>query len=128
MRKLTLLILAAGKGTRLKSTLPKVLHQLAGKSLIEHVVEAAGPLNPSATCVVVGYEAARVESTLSDRSFQFAVQKPQLGTGHAVQVAGAFWKFNEGDLSALSRTKTRRMKSAASPKSTQGSIVLSLLI
>ena len=41
MRKLTLLILAAGKGTRLKSTLPKVLHQLAGKSLIEHVVEAA---------------------------------------------------------------------------------------
>ena len=62
MRKLTLLILAAGKGTRLKSTLPKVLHQLAGKSLIEHVVEAASPLNPSATCVVVGYEAARVQS------------------------------------------------------------------
>ena len=102
MRKLTLLILAAGKGTRLKSTLPKVLHQLAGKSLIEHVVEAAGPLNPSATCVVVGYEAARVESTLSHRSFQFAVQKPQLGTGHAVQVAGAFWKPNEGDLLVLS--------------------------
>ena len=102
MRKLTLLILAAGKGTRLKSTLPKVLHQLAGKSLIEHVVEAAGPLNPSATCVVVGYEAERVESTLSHRSFQFAVQKPQLGTGHAVQVAGAFWKFNEGDLLVLS--------------------------
>jgi len=102
MRKLTLLILAAGKGTRLKSTLPKVLHQLAGKSLIEHVVEAAGPLNPSATCVVVGYEAARVESTLSHRSFQFAVQKPQLGTGHAVQVAGAFWKSNEGDLLVLS--------------------------
>jgi CTP:molybdopterin cytidylyltransferase MocA len=102
MRKLTLLILAAGKGTRLKSTLPKVLHQLAGKSLIEHVVEAAGPLNPSATCVVVGYEAARVESTLSHRSFQFAVQEPQLGTGHAVQVAGAFWKPNEGDLLVLS--------------------------
>jgi bifunctional UDP-N-acetylglucosamine pyrophosphorylase/glucosamine-1-phosphate N-acetyltransferase len=102
MRKLTLLILAAGKGTRLKSTLPKVLHQLAGKSLIEHVVEAASPLNPSATCVVVGYEAARVESKLSHLSFQFAVQEPQLGTGHAVQVAGAFWKPNEGDLLVLS--------------------------
>ena len=102
MRKLTLLILAAGKGTRLKSTLPKVLHQLAGKPLIEHVVEAARPLNPSATCVVVGYEAARVKNALSHLPLQFAIQEPQLGTGHAVQVAGSFWKPNEGDLLVLS--------------------------
>src|SRR5438309_1963817 len=102
MRNLTLLILAAGKGTRLKSTLPKVLHQLAGKPLIEYVVEAAGPLNPSATCVVVGYEAGRVQGALSHLSLQFAVQEPQLGTGHAVQAAGAFWKPNEGDLLILS--------------------------
>ncbi|MGH9428812.1 MAG: NTP transferase domain-containing protein, partial [Terriglobia bacterium] len=102
MRKLTLLILAAGKGTRLKSTLPKVLHQLAGKSLIEHVVEAARPLRPSATCVVVGYEAGRVQNALAHLSFQFAIQEPQLGTGHAVQVAGPFWKTNEGDLLVLS--------------------------
>ena len=102
MRKLTLLILAAGKGTRLKSTLPKVLHQLAGKSLIEHVVEAARPLNPSATCVVVGYEAGRVQNALSHLPLQFAIQEPQLGTGHAVQVAGSFWKPNEGDLLVLS--------------------------
>ena len=102
MRKLTLLILAAGKGTRLKSTLPKVLHQLAGKALIEHVVEAAGPLNPSAICVVVGYEAARVQNALSHFPLQFAIQEPQLGTGHAVQVAGTFWKPHEGDLLVLS--------------------------
>jgi len=102
MRKLTLLILAAGKGTRLKSALPKVIHQLAGKSLIEHVVEAARPLNPSATCVVVGYEAARVQNALSHLPLQFAIQEPQLGTGHAVQVAGSFWKPNEGDLLVLS--------------------------
>jgi bifunctional UDP-N-acetylglucosamine pyrophosphorylase / glucosamine-1-phosphate N-acetyltransferase len=102
MRKLTLLILAAGKGTRLKSTLPKVLHQLAGKSLIEHVVEAARPLNPSATCVVVGYEAGRVQNALSHLPLEFAIQEPQLGTGHAVQVAGSFWKPNEGDLLVLS--------------------------
>ena len=102
MRNLTLLILAAGKGTRLKSTLPKVLHKLAGKPLIEHVVEAARPLNPSATCVVVGYEAGRVQGGLSHLSLQFAVQEPQLGTGHAVQVAGAFWKPNQGDLLVLS--------------------------
>jgi bifunctional UDP-N-acetylglucosamine pyrophosphorylase/glucosamine-1-phosphate N-acetyltransferase len=102
MRNLTLLILAAGKGTRLKSTLPKVLHQLAGKSLIEHVIEAARPLGPSATCVVVGYEAGRVQHALSHLTLQFAIQEPQLGTGHAVQVAGAFWKPNEGDLLVLS--------------------------
>ena len=102
MRNLTLLILAAGKGTRLKSTLPKVLHQLAGKPLIEHVVEASRPLNPSATCVVVGYEAGRVQNALSHLSLQFAIQEPQLGTGHAVQVAGTFWKPNEGDLLVLS--------------------------
>jgi bifunctional UDP-N-acetylglucosamine pyrophosphorylase / glucosamine-1-phosphate N-acetyltransferase len=102
MRNLTLLILAAGKGTRLKSTLPKVLHQLAGKSLIEHVVEAARPLGPSATCVVVGYEAGRVQQALSHLALQFAIQEPQLGTGHAVQVAGGFWKPNEGDLLVLS--------------------------
>src|SRR6185503_8752254 len=87
---------------RLKSRLPKVLHQLAGKSLIEHVVEAAHPLNPSATCVVVGYEAGRVQNALSHLPLQFAIQEPQLGTGHAVQVAGSFWKPNEGDLLVLS--------------------------
>jgi bifunctional UDP-N-acetylglucosamine pyrophosphorylase / glucosamine-1-phosphate N-acetyltransferase len=102
MRKLTLLILAAGKGTRLKSTLPKMLHQLAGRSLIEHVVEAARPLNPSATCVVVGYEAEQVQKALSHLPLQFVIQEPQLGTGHAVQVAGAFWKPNRGDLLVLS--------------------------
>ena len=102
MRNLTLLILAAGKGTRLKSTLPKVLHQLAGKPLIEHVVEAARPLNPSATCVVVGYEAAQVQSALSGLPLQFVVQEPQLGTGHALQVAREFWKAHKGDLLVLS--------------------------
>jgi bifunctional UDP-N-acetylglucosamine pyrophosphorylase / glucosamine-1-phosphate N-acetyltransferase len=102
MRNLTLLILAAGKGTRLKSALPKVLHQLAGKPLIEHVVEAARPLDASATCVVVGHEAGRVQSALAHLSLQFAIQEPQLGTGHAVQVAGALWKQNRGDLLVLS--------------------------
>jgi bifunctional UDP-N-acetylglucosamine pyrophosphorylase/glucosamine-1-phosphate N-acetyltransferase len=102
MRNLTQLILAAGKGTRLKSALPKVLHRLAGKPLIEHVVEAARPLNPSATCVVVGYEAEQVRSALSHLSLQFVVQDPQLGTGHAVQVASTFWKPLMGDLLVLS--------------------------
>lgn len=102
MRNLTLLILAAGKGTRLKSSLPKVLHQLAGRPLIEHVVDAARPLNSSATCVVVGYEARQVQSSLSHLTVQFSIQEPQLGTGHAVQVASEFWKSKKGDLLVLS--------------------------
>ena len=102
MRNLTLLILAAGKGTRLKSALPKVLHRLAGKPLIEYVVEAARPLNPASICVVVGYEAEQVQNALSHLSLQFALQEPQLGTGHAVQAAGKFWKSNKGDLLVLS--------------------------
>ncbi|MBM3801822.1 MAG: bifunctional UDP-N-acetylglucosamine diphosphorylase/glucosamine-1-phosphate N-acetyltransferase GlmU [Acidimicrobiia bacterium] len=102
MLDLTLLILAAGKGTRLKSALPKVLHSLAGKPLIEHVVEAALPLSPSATCVVVGHEAQQVQRALAHLGLEFAVQQPQLGTGHAVQVAGGFWKHRQGDLLILS--------------------------
>ncbi|MCI0623762.1 MAG: bifunctional UDP-N-acetylglucosamine diphosphorylase/glucosamine-1-phosphate N-acetyltransferase GlmU [Acidobacteria bacterium] len=102
MRNLTLLILAAGKGTRLKSNLPKVLHRLAGKPLIEYVVEAARPLGPSATCVVVGYEAGQVQRALSHLPLQFAVQEPQLGTGHAVQIASSFWQPNRGNLLVLS--------------------------
>jgi len=102
MQNLTVLILAAGKGTRLKSTLPKVLHLLAGKPLIEHVVRAALPLNPSATCVVVGYEGGRVQAAISHLSLQSVAQEPQLGTGHAVQVAAAFWKPNKGNLLVLS--------------------------
>jgi len=102
MRNLTLLILAAGKGTRLKSTLPKVLHRLAGRTLIEHVVDAARPLNSSATCVVVGHEAGQVQTSLSHLTLQFSIQEPQLGTGHAVQIASEFWKPNQGDLLVLS--------------------------
>lgn len=102
MNNLIVVILAAGKGTRLKSNLPKVLHGLAGRPLIEYVVEAALPLNPAATCVIVGYQAELVQKALAGLPVRFVSQEPQLGTGHALKVARPFWESHEGNLLVLS--------------------------
>lgn len=103
MNRLLLLILAAGKGTRLKSSLPKVLHILAGKSLIEHVIEASRPLEPSQTIVVVGHESERVRAQLAGLpELFFLEQVPQLGTGHAVQLAVPVMKQHQGAVLILS--------------------------
>jgi bifunctional UDP-N-acetylglucosamine pyrophosphorylase/glucosamine-1-phosphate N-acetyltransferase len=78
-------ILAAGKGTRMKSARPKVLHPLAGRPLIEHVLRTADSLHADATVMVVGHGADEVRDALRHRDgLQFVVQSPQLGTGHAV--------------------------------------------
>jgi len=82
---LHVVILAAGKGTRMKSSRPKVLHQLAGRTLIEHVLHTADQLRAEQTILVVGHGADEVRRALSSRSnLQFVVQSPQLGTGHAL--------------------------------------------
>ena len=78
-------VLAAGKGTRMKSALPKVLHRVAGVPIIDYVLEAASTLFPRSMTVVIGHEAAAVRKTLEWRSgLSFVVQEPQLGTAHAV--------------------------------------------
>ena len=78
-------MLAAGKGTRMKSSQPKVLHELAGRPIIEHVLRTVDALHAASTVVVVGHGADRVRSALASRpSLEFAVQSPQLGTGHAL--------------------------------------------
>ena len=102
MKKLILVILAAGKGTRLQSELPKVLHTLAGKPLIEYVFEAAAPLEVQNTYVVVGYQADQVQRALSHLPVQFVVQEPQMGTGHALQIVRPFWEKHDGNLLVLS--------------------------
>lgn len=84
---LQVVILAAGQGTRMRSGLPKVLHPIAGKPMLRHVIEAAAALNSQKTVAVVGHGAAVVESAMADAGVQFALQLPQLGTGHAVQMA-----------------------------------------
>ena len=89
--KLDVVIMAAGKGTRMKSSLPKVLHTLAGKALVRHVVDTAQQLEARHTIVITGHGADQVEAALkaayAEGGLKFARQMPQLGTGHAVQQA-----------------------------------------
>lgn len=78
--------MAAGKGTRMKSAHPKVLHKLAGASLLQHVLDAAAGLGSARTVVITGHGAEAVETAFAGRA-AFVRQEPQLGTGHAVQQA-----------------------------------------
>ncbi|MBP2621905.1 bifunctional UDP-N-acetylglucosamine diphosphorylase/glucosamine-1-phosphate N-acetyltransferase GlmU [Streptococcus panodentis] len=80
------IILAAGKGTRMKSDLPKVLHQVAGISMLEHVFRSVSSIEPAKTVTVVGHKADLVEQVLSGQT-EFVRQTEQLGTGHAVRMA-----------------------------------------
>ena len=99
---LDVVIMAAGKGTRMKSTLPKVLHRLGGKPLLEHVIDAAAQLNARSAVVITGHESKVVQNAINliaieaintparaifsaYKSINSVLQEPQLGTGHAVQ-------------------------------------------
>lgn len=93
---LDIVIMAAGKGTRMKSAVPKVLHQLAHQSLVQHVLDTAAQLQARQVVVVTGHGAEQVEAALAQTApaehnhkprYQFVRQMPQLGTGHAVQQA-----------------------------------------
>lgn len=96
-------ILAAGKGTRMKSRVPKVLHEVAGFPLIDHVLRAAAALDPASTIVVVGHGSELVEERLGERpGLQFARQQPQLGTGHALLQAEPALRGRAGTLVLLS--------------------------
>ncbi|MBB3190053.1 bifunctional UDP-N-acetylglucosamine diphosphorylase/glucosamine-1-phosphate N-acetyltransferase GlmU [Halomonas cerina] len=84
---LDVVILAAGQGTRMRSSLPKVLHRLAGKPMVRHVIDTAAGLEAARTHVVVGHGAAHVREALADCRVHFVVQAEQKGTGHAVAQA-----------------------------------------
>ena len=87
MNSLNIVILAAGKGTRMYSEKPKVLHALAGKPLLQHVLECAVALRPQQICVVYGHGGEAVPQAMQQYPAKFVIQEPQLGTGHAVQQA-----------------------------------------
>ncbi|WP_418318396.1 bifunctional UDP-N-acetylglucosamine diphosphorylase/glucosamine-1-phosphate N-acetyltransferase GlmU [Piscinibacter sakaiensis] len=84
---LDVVIMAAGKGTRMKSVRPKVLHELAGRSLLQHVLDMAARLEPDSLIVVSGHGADEVEASCAGAAVSFVRQMPQFGTGHAVQQA-----------------------------------------
>ncbi len=87
MKPLNIVVLAAGKGTRMYSDKPKVLHALAGKPLIQHVLDCAVALQPKQICVVYGHGGEAVPTAMQQYAANFVIQEPQLGTGHAVQQA-----------------------------------------
>ncbi|MDP3136792.1 MAG: NTP transferase domain-containing protein, partial [Burkholderiaceae bacterium] len=94
MTSIDVVIMAAGKGTRMKSRMPKVLHRLAGRALVQHVIDTAAELSVRQIVVITGHGAAEVESALAPApgetpavTLTMVRQEPQLGTGHAVQQA-----------------------------------------
>lgn len=89
---LTVIIMAAGKGTRMNSVIPKVLHKLSGRTLLQHVLNSVSYLNADKVILITGYEAAQVQASVNTseprlRNITFVNQNPQLGTGHAIQEA-----------------------------------------
>ena len=84
---LAVVILAAGKGTRLKSSLAKVLHRAGGRTLVEHVIAACAPLKSRKIVAVVGHQADQVAAVVEPLEAESVLQQPQHGTGHAMQVA-----------------------------------------
>ncbi|MDY6785478.1 MAG: bifunctional UDP-N-acetylglucosamine diphosphorylase/glucosamine-1-phosphate N-acetyltransferase GlmU [Cyanobacteriota bacterium] len=95
-------ILAAGRGTRMKSSLPKVLHSLGGRSLVERVLQSCSSLSPERSFTIVGYEAQRVRDSLGGfEALEFVEQTEQLGTGHAVQQLLPHLQDFQGDVAIL---------------------------
>lgn len=99
-KPLALVVLAAGKGTRMKSDLHKVLHPIAGRPMLEHLLDSARKLTPEREVVVAGHGREQLEKALRDRA-TIAVQEPQLGTGHAVQQAEQALAGFDGDVLIL---------------------------
>lgn len=97
---LAVIILAAGKGTRMKSNLPKVLHRLDGKPLVQHVIDTVRTLNPTDIVLVVGHRAELVREKIGD-GVRYVLQSEQLGTGHAVMQAKDALGNRRGDVLIL---------------------------
>jgi bifunctional UDP-N-acetylglucosamine pyrophosphorylase/glucosamine-1-phosphate N-acetyltransferase len=100
-RPFATVILAAGKGTRMKSDLHKVLHPIAGRPMLEHLFASVEALGPARQVVVVGSGREQLEPVVAKHGGQVVVQEPQLGTGHAVQQAEQALAGFDGDVLIL---------------------------
>jgi bifunctional UDP-N-acetylglucosamine pyrophosphorylase / glucosamine-1-phosphate N-acetyltransferase len=132
-KDLAIVILAAGKGTRLKSSIAKVLHRAGGRTLVEHVVHACAPLKPRDTVVVVGHQAEQVIGVVEPLGAVTVRQQPQNGTGHAMQVAkralgrAKFAIVLAGD-APLVRTETLKALAATHHKGNAAATILSAVV
>nr|AGF93497.1 UDP-N-acetylglucosamine diphosphorylase/glucosamine-1-phosphate N-acetyltransferase [uncultured organism] len=100
MANILSVVLAAGKGTRMKSNMTKVLHQVGGKPMVEHILDTVEDLSSETICIV-GHQADRVKDELKDREVKFVTQSQQLGTGHAVSQARKYFKEHKGPVLIL---------------------------
>ena len=99
---LAIAILAAGKGTRMVSNLPKVLHRLSGETLLNRIINTSKKLNPDKIFVVIGHKPDLVkDSLLNEKNVEIVLQEPQLGTGHAIQVLSKKFSNFKGNLLIL---------------------------
>ena len=99
---LAVVIMAAGKGTRMKSDLPKVLHPANGRPVVEYVIEKSLSLNPETIVLVIGHQAELVREATARFPVAYALQQPQLGTGHAVMQTEPLLKDFSGEVIILS--------------------------
>lgn len=115
-KKMSVVILAAGKGTRMYSDLPKVLHQLAGKPMVQHVIDAAKGLGADNIYLVYGHGGELLKNTLNDPILHWVEQAEQLGTGHAMQQAAPFFTDDEdilmlyGDVPLISEQTLQQLR------------------
>lgn len=115
---MSVVILAAGKGTRMYSDLPKVLHTLAGKPMVQHVIDAANNLGAQRVHLVYGHGGDLLKNTLGDGVLNWVLQAEQLGTGHAMQQAAPFFADDEdilmlyGDVPLISVESLQRLRDA----------------
>src|SRR6201999_2527257 len=100
-RSVAAIILAAGKGTRMKSDTHKVLHPIAGRPMLAHLLASVEALAPVAQVVVVGHGREQIEKPVAARGARVALQEPQLGTAHAVQQAETPLEGFDGDILIL---------------------------
>ena len=101
-KKIFIAILAAGKGTRMDSDIPKVLHTINNKALIDYVLDTAFQLNPNKIFVIVGFKKDKVINHIDRSDLQYVEQKEQRGTGHAVLQLDSQLSHEEGHLLVLS--------------------------
>ena len=128
---LSVVILAAGKGTRMRSSLPKVLHPVADKPMVSHVIDAARQVNADNIYLVYGFGGEVLKAEVVGNDLTFVEQKEQLGTGHAVDMASPFLKDDEdvlvlyGDV-PLTKVSTLQRLIDAKPEAGMGLLTVHL--
>ena len=131
---MNVVVLAAGMGKRMHSDLPKVLHRIAGRPMLAHVIDSVKALSNARITVVIGHGGARVREAFADPSLQWVTQEPQLGTGHAVQQAAAHLKDDGptlvvyGDVPLTRIDTLRRLSELAGEGSKEGSALAILTV